>query len=76
MQHLANANVHVTVQEAKNLQRKQGEVKHLQCCAYVDDRQCLDNGNCPKEQHDLPAKEDEPNHVGYTREWVNGVRPW
>ena len=61
---------------AGNLQRKQGEVKHLQCCADVDDCQCLDDGNCPEEQHYLPAKEDEPYHIGYAGEWVNGVRPW
>ena len=66
---------HVTVQE-ESLQREQGEVKHLQCCAYVDDCQCLDNSNRPEEQHNLPAEEDQPNHVGYTCEWVNGVRPW
>lgn len=58
-----------------DLQRKQGEIKHLQCCANVHNCQCLDDSNCPKEQHNLPAKEDKPDDIGYAGEGVNGVRP-
>ena len=57
------------------LQGKNGQLEHLYSSANANDSQCLDDGYCPKQQNDFPAKEHKPNDIGYAGERMDGIGP-
>ena len=57
------------------LQCKEGQFKHLQRCANANHSQCLDYCCQPEQQDNFPAKEYEPDDVGYASQWMERIGP-
>ena len=57
------------------LQCKQRQLKHLERSANANHSQCLDYRCQPEQQDNLPAKEYEPDDVGYASQWMKRIGP-